>query len=351
MGYSVGVTAKQSTDEANNRSYVRATLTLYWSSGSNWSYGSSNTWGSVTVGGETFSFTGPKSGGGAGSGSSTLYTSPWKQFDHNANGERGAVGTSGYFSGDYLGSFSPYELYATGPTYPAINWNRAPGTPTFGTVTRSGTSYTVNVNSTTSPAGTATYTVLRSVNGGSYGDAKTGQSVTFSSLPIGSTVTFQTYATNSDGQGGTRTSGAYTVPNVPSAPSTIGVVASNGLDLVVTVGASSSNGGDSGTPTYRVKYTTDGTTYSSPVVVSAGVPYTFPNMTPGLTYTFVAYATNSVGDSSNATSEPFLLTTGGKRWNGTSFVLNTIARRWNGTQWVPLSIARRWDGTEWVNLV
>lgn len=349
MGYSVGVTAEQSTDEANNVSYVRAKITLYYENTS-WSYSSSSTWGTVTVGGETFSFTGPKSGGGS-SGSTDLYTSPWKTFNHNANGERGSVGTSGTFTGDYLGSFSPYNLSATGPTYPAINWDRSPGTPTFGTVTRSGTSYTVNVNSTTSPAGAATYTVRRSVNGGAYGDTKTGQNVTFTGIPAGATVRFQSYASNSDGDSGTVTSGLYTMPSVPSAPSTIGVVASNGLDLVVTVGASSSNGGDSGTPTYRVKYTTDGTTYSSPVVVSAGVPYTFPGMTPGLTYTFVAYATNSVGNSLNATSEPFLLTTGGKRWNGTDFVLNTIARRWNSSQWVPLSIARRWDGTEWVNLV
>lgn len=350
MGYSVGVTAEQSTDEANNVSYVRATITLYWSN-SSWSYGSSNTWGSVTVGGETFGFTGPKSGGGSGSGSTTLYTSPWKTFNHNANGERGSVGTSGAFTGDYLGSFSPYNLSAGGPTFDAINWNRAPGTPTFGTISRSGNSYTVNVNSTSSPAGGATYYVSRSVNGGGYGDTKTGQSVTFSSLPLGSTVTFQTYATNSDGTGGTRTSGAYSVPTVPPAPSTIDVAATNGIDLVVTVGASSSNGGDSGSPTYRVQYSTNGTTWSSAVVVSAGVPYMFPAMTPGLTYTFRAYATNSVGNSAYATSVPFLLTTGGKRWDGDSFVLNTIARRWNGSQWVPLSIAKRWDGTEWVNLV
>lgn len=356
MGYWIGVGAEQSLDSGSNVSYVRAWVDLYWNNSSSWSYGSSNTWGSVTVGGETFNFGGPKSGGGSGSGSTRLYTSPWKQFGHdNATGYRGSVGTSGYFSGDYLGSFSPYNLSAGGPTFDPVDYDRRPSNPTFASVSRSGTSYTVTINAVSSPGTTPTYYIKRSENGGGYGweQSSTGRTFTFNDCAVGSSQVFQIAALNGDGwnAGGWQYSGTYYVPNVPSAPATINTAISNGVDIGVTVGAVSSNGGDTGTPTYRLQYSTNGTTWSTAVTVTPGVAYTYVGMEPGQTYTFRATATNSVGTGSYATSTPLFLAAGGKRWNGTEWKVNTIARRWDGTKWVNLSIAKRWNGTEWVNLL
>lgn len=354
MGYWIGVGAEQSLDSGNNVSYVRAWVDLYWNNSSSWSYGASNTWGSVTIGGETFNFGGPKSGGGSGSGSTRLYTSPWKTFGHdNATGYRGAVGTSGYFTGDYVGSFSPYDLSAGGPTFGAVDYDRRPSDPTFASISRSGTSYTVTINAVSSPGTTPTYYIKRSENGNAYAyeQSSTGRTFTFTGCAIGSTQVFQIAALNGDGwnAGGWQYSGTYTVPNVPSAPSSVNIT-TTGTTIKVLVGASSSNGGDSGTPTYKIRYSSNGgSSWSSYASITPGVEKQYAGMTPGLTYTFQAVATNSVGDSSAATAAA-LLVVGGKRWDGSSWVTNTIARRWDGYAWRDLSIAKRWDGSDWVNL-
>ena len=349
MGYWIGVGAEQSLDEANNRSYVRAWVDLYWNNSSSWSYGSSNTWGSVTIGGETINFGGPKSGGGSGSGSTRLYTSGWKLFNHDSvSGYRGAVGTSGYFSGDYLGSFSPYDLSAGGPTFGAIDYDRRPATPSFASVTRSGTSYTVTVNATSSPAGTPTYYVERSENGGGYGSRQgsTGRTFTFNGCAVGSSQVFRVEASNGDGWSGWGYTGTYIVPNVPSAPASVSL-STVGTTIKLTVGASTSNGGDTGTPSYKYRYSTDGgSTWSSFASITAGVETQLTNLTPGLTYTFQAYATNSVGDSTAATGS-VLLVVGGKIHNGTDWVVNRTARLYDfGTNaWRDLSTAQIHDGT------
>ena len=347
MGYSISVGAEQSLDEANNRSWVRAWVDLNWSNGSNWSYGSSNTWGSVTVAGTTYDFGGPKSGGGAGSGSSRLYTSPWTLFNHDANGYRGAVGTSGYFTGDYLGSFSPYNLSAGGPTFGAVDYDRRPAVPTFYSITRSGTSLTVTVNATSSPAGTPTYYVERSENGGAYGSQQvsTGRTFTFDGCAPGSTQTFRVTAQNSDGWSGWGYSSSTSVPSYPSAPASVSL-SSVGTTIKLTVGASSSNGGDTGTPTYKFRYSTDGTTWSAFSPITAGVETQLTGLTPGLTYTFQAYATNSVGDSSAAIGS-VLLVVGGKTHNGTDWVVNRTAKLFDfgSNTWRDLSTAQIHDGT------
>lgn len=339
MAWSISMSTYQTTNEAANQSTVYATLTVSADSYSAYD-GYATSW-SMNIGGNA------KSGGGP---SRIWYGESWSvtsshTFTHDANGYRGDVYSSVSFSGS---GYAPSG--GAGPQgVGAINYDRRPGTPSFGSITRSGNSISVYVNATTSPAGTATYYVDRSQNGSGYFDQKSGQSVTFAGLPLASTQVFRAYAANSDGTGGTVTSGTYSIPNVPSAPSSLNV-STSGTSITVNVGASSSNGGDSGSPTYKVRYSTNGgSTWSAFTAVSASVPYTYASMTPGLTYTFQAYASNSVGDSAPSTAST-LLVVGGKRWNDTEWVTNTIARRWDGQNWKDLSIAKRWDGDEWVNL-
>jgi hypothetical protein len=199
MGYSLGISTSESQDSANNQSTVYVTGTLY--TGGN-SYSGYSTSYSVVIGGMTVA---------SGGGPSALYNpNSWSfsgsyTFTHDANGERGAVGTAVYFSGS--GGYSPGNLGTGGTTYGAINYDRKPAAPSTVTpVLNSDKSISVTSNAVSSPAGTATYYVAYSSNGGSTwssditigGNART-YSFAPGSLTYGLTYKFRMKASNSDG--------------------------------------------------------------------------------------------------------------------------------------------------------
>lgn len=327
-------------DSGNNRSLVRADAYIDFSGGSATSYNNTvslninGSGGSWNIGTQSYSGSGPRLVVGG--------------FDvwvgHDANGYLGSVGFSGSASTGGWGSAS-----CSNSVGGFQNYDRTPGAPTFTTLSRTANTVSVAVSSVSSPASAATYYIQRSENGGGWGDTRTGQSATFSSLTLGTSQQFRTYATNSDGTGGITYSSTVSIPTVPSSPASVNVVSVAGTDIGVTVGASGSTGGDPITG-YSVQWSTNGTTWSTPISVSPGVQYVYSGLTPGLFYTFRAYSTNSVGNSATATSSPFLLTAGGKRWNGTDFVVNTVAKRWTGSAWVTLTTVKRWNGTAWVDV-
>lgn len=342
MASSIGGSSSQSTTDAwTNTSTVYGYGSITITAGN--FYGLQS-WGRVWIGGQNYDIAGPTS---MSQGSSWSW-SAGRTFGHDQNGYRGPVDVSVEF---WVDGTSLHANSTGAGTQGAIDYDRRPGTPSFASVTRSGTSYSVSINTVGSPAGTPTYYIQRSQNGGGWGDTRTGTSATFSGLPAGSSQQFLVYATNSDGTGGTGYSGTYSVPNVPSSPSSVNLTTS-GTSLTVTVGASASNGGDSGNPTYKIRYSTNGgSTWSSFTSVTAATPQTFTNLAPGLTYTVEAYATNTVGDSAPATAST-LLVVGGKLHNGTSWATNTIARFYDfkTNTYRDLSIAKFHNGTDWVNL-
>lgn len=176
---------------------------------------------------------------------------------------------------------------------------------------------------------------------------------TFTGLTPGASYRFRVRARTNRGWGPYFDQGvanAITMPTAPSAPASVTPGQSSGLDIPVTVAAAASTGGEP-ISSYSLQWSNNnGSSWSTPVTVTAGTPYTFTNLQPGLNYLFRAYATNAVGDSATTTSSPYFLTAGGKRWDGTAWQVGTISRRWDGTQWVNITTAKRWDGSEWVVL-
>ena len=208
MAYSLGISTSESQNAGANQSTVSVTGTLY--TGGQSYAGYSTSWSVVIAGTTVASGAGPTELWDPGSYSfSGSYT-----FTHNANGERGAVSTAVYFSGG--GGYSPGNLGTSGTTYGAINYDRKPAAPSTVTpVLNADKSISVTSNAVSSPAGTATYYVAYSSNGGSTwssditisGNART---YTFSagSLTYGLTYKFRMKASNSDG------TSAYTTTTV-----------------------------------------------------------------------------------------------------------------------------------------
>lgn len=266
MGYWLSISTSESKNEAANQSTVSATLYLNsdgYSNYSGYSFG-----GTLTIGSSTISFTAPSSylyPSNPQTGSAVL-ASHSVTYTHDANGNRGAVGTSGVLNGP--GGYAPGTLSTSGTTYSAINYDRKPGQAgTVTAVVNADKTISVSVGNTTSLASSPTFYFAYSTNNGS------------------------TWST-----------------------------------------------GETGTTTL-----VSGTTYTG--------AKTFTGLTPGQTYLFRAYATNSdgTGATRSMTTGVFLMS-GGKRWNGTAWTPATTFKRWNGTAWVDITIAKRWDGSAWVNL-
>lgn len=218
MAYSLRIVTSESQNPAANQSTVRADLYLDTTFGSSW-FGTTIS-GNINIGGNVSGFS--RSSGGSSSGSSsTLIHSYQVTFTHNANGERGAVGTSGAFG---PGSNVP-SLSVSGPTYPAINYDRRPAAPSTVTATLgTGKAVTVESNEVSSPASAPTYYVgwRESSDGGStwgvwsaYTTISGGaRSYTYASgaLPAGKTLQFRMYASNTDGDSAATESGLLFLP-------------------------------------------------------------------------------------------------------------------------------------------
>lgn len=134
---------------------------------------------------------------------------------HDANGAGGVSVFSDFdtaASPSYLPDYVSVSAYEGAP----VNYDRKPTTPSsVSAVVNADKSITVTVNGVSSPAGTPTYYVAWSKNGGAYTGTQSGASnvYTFSGLDRGATYTFRAYATNSDGTGGTAYSAGTFLPS------------------------------------------------------------------------------------------------------------------------------------------
>lgn len=209
MAYSLSISTSQSENAAANTSTVSVTGTIstdaytsYWGMSSSWS---------ITIGGATNSGDGPTA-----LSKSSSWSFGWSYtFGHDANGNRGSVGTSCAFSIPGVA----YSGSKNGTTYGAINYDRKPATAGAVTATvNTDKTITVNVASTTSPAGAATFYLSYSSDNGATWSADVGapgtqipntsnytHERTFTGLTPGLNYRFRAYATNTDGTGGTTT--------------------------------------------------------------------------------------------------------------------------------------------------
>ena len=195
-------------DEANNRSLYRTRVYLNWNQ---WQqYSGYSTSGGGSVGGQGFSFTGPSAGGSTSAGSQEIYVGDF-WIGHDANGYLGGVGADSWFNGG--GGYAPGYISASASAGGADYW-RGPATPSPTATLNADKTITVTFPAVSSPAGTPTYYVAFSQDGGPYQNQQsgTGTSFTFSNLQAGANFVFRAYAVNSDGTGGTGYTGSVFVP-------------------------------------------------------------------------------------------------------------------------------------------
>lgn len=325
------------TDSANNRTLVSANAYVYVSGSSAASAGGS---GDLYINGSGNSGSVGYFSLGRYGTVGVVSHSVW--VSHNANGQLGSITFSGSSSMNGLGSAS-----ASGSLSGFTDYDRKPDSPSI-SLARSVATVTATLGTVSSPAGTATYYCERSQNSGAWGDQKTGQTVTYTGLTLGSTQQFRTFATNSDGSSGYTYSSTVSIPNVPSAPSSISATTPSALSSTISVGAATSNGAS--VTGYFVQASPDNGVTWQTAKTMVNQSYTYTGLTPGATYKFRSYAVNEMGSSAYATTASTFVPAGGKRWTGTAWQPTATAKRWNGTAWVDLTTAKRWSGSAWVDL-
>ena len=345
MGYSLSISSSQVAGPGANQSTVTATITMTATNVGYSGYGTS--WG-MSIGGHGFSGGGPSALNTDGTGSESWSHSESKIFDHSDTGTRGEISCYASFNGS--GGWSPPYMEAGPSKQPALDYDRRPGNPSFASIYRSYDDMYVGVNGVSSPASGLTYYIERSQNGGGWGDQRASQATWYYDLPFGTTQQFRCLASNADGNnpGDWQYSGVYSIPNVPSAPSSIAATTPSALSSTISIGTSSNNG--AGITAYYVQASPDnGTTWLSPQLMT-NQSYTYNGLTPGATYKFRSYAVNEMGSGAYATTGSTFVPAGGKRWTGTAWQPTATAKRWNGTAWVDLTTAKRWSGSAWVDL-
>lgn len=208
MSYSVSINTSESQNPGGNSSTVYASLTL---TATNQGYAGYSTSFYVYIGGSLVG-----SGGGPGSLNTDGYgTETWtsptysRTYTHNPDGTRGSVATSGSFYGQ--GGFSPPAsgIGADGTTYPAINYSRPAGSPSYCSASNVSNTITVNWDQAPAPFGPVTYAwIYRSSSDGGAnwtgwsGETTTSGLSTSGTYTAGQTYQFAVRAYNSDGGGG-----------------------------------------------------------------------------------------------------------------------------------------------------
>lgn len=173
----------------------------------------------------------------------------------------------------------------------------------------------------------------------------TAATMVMSNLNV-SGIYIQTRASSSEGAGAWSPS-AFAA-GIPTAPVTIATTRT-ARDVLVSIGTSPTNGGATVTA-YKVQSSSDGgTTWTTPQDITS-LSYTYAGLAPALTYLFRAYAVNSAGISSYATSYGVFVPASGKRYDGTTWQSMTTAKRFDGTAWNDIATGARNDGTNWVYL-
>ena len=318
---------EQSTSPANNQSTVYWNAQVQDNNGSVGGYSYAEGSWSVTVNGiSRASASGQSYDFGSGViGSPYFPRSEAGTFvvTHNSNGTAGPISGSASFNGNSapvgsadvsvsaaLTTFTAPTAPATGPTLTRVSPYTTVGV----------TSAVVASNGSLAPT---RYDLDYNTDNATWGNNVTsmgaGVSRVASVLTLSSTTGYYFRTRGVSNQSNTWGNGAWSPSTfkagVPSAPATISTNRS-GLSVTVTITASATNGG-AAVSSYTVERSTDGLNWSSPQTMTS-LTYTYTNLTPGQSYTFRAYATNSTGNSAVRTSSSVFVSAYGKRYQTVS---------------------------------
>jgi hypothetical protein len=184
-------------------------------------------------------------------------------------------------AGDSVASNSITSTPRTVPTAPTIN-----------TITEGNQTLTVNFTAPSSTGGSPITGYKYSLDGTTYSTAiVAGSSIIITGVINGTAYPVTIKATNVAGDSAASNSVTATPKTVPSAPTINSITPENG-QVIITFTESSSTGG---TPITGYKYSINGTTYSTAVVIGSTI--TITGLMNGTAYPITLKATNAVGDS------------------------------------------------------
>jgi surface protein len=191
------------------------------------------------------------------------------------------------------------------PTEPiTITPSPPPNPPTGITLTPNDTTITITWNPPAESPNPVTHHTATATPGNATCQAPMPTlTCTLQNLTNGTAYQVAVTATNAAGTSPTSTPAQATPMGLPSAPTDLTLTA-NGLDLTASWGSANPNG--SPILTYTATLDPNGTecTTTPPTTTC-----TFPNLTPGTTYTIQVTATNAVGTSPAAQSDSILIAT------------------------------------------
>jgi hypothetical protein len=195
-------------------------------------------------------------------------------------------------------------------------------------------------------------------------DSDTTTTFTDTGLVRGTSYSYTVIGFNSTGQGVTSSTVSAIAPGIPSAPGTPTVLSKIGRTLTINSERTSLDYGNA-ISEYRVQLSTDNgvtwkgwnnTTKSFTAnntfnTLDSSGSFTYELLSPALTYIWRSFAINSIGTGDMSTTPTgVFVSSGGKRWNGTTFVPTETAKRKVSGGWQDLTVAKRWNGTVWQDL-
>jgi hypothetical protein len=149
------------------------------------------------------------------------------------------------------------------------------------------------------------------------------------------------------GESSITTSGSYTIPEVPTAP-TISATDPSGRALNVSCGVSADNG--STVEGYFVQLSPDnGATWETAISMPSRVNR-FEDLAGGTTVKFRVYSFNEIGNSAYRVSESIFIPSGGRRLTAEGFISTQTFTRLTASGPVPVGIAKRLTVSGWVEL-
>lgn len=310
-------------DPANNRSTINWTASVYDAASNlgGWS-SSEGSWSVVVNGTQRTSASGQSYDFGSGNISSPYFPrteSGSFLVTHADNGSYPTIGATATFSGNASEIGSGSDTASITPTTFV-----GPGAPSAApTLTRTSPYTSIGITSAVTSADNSLaptrYDFDFNTDNATWGSnitsmgAGVSRSATRANLTATTGYWFRTRAVSNQSYSwglGAWSASAFKA-GVPSAPATISTTRS-GLSVTVTITGSATNGG-AAISGYTVERSTDNVTWTNPQSITS-LSYTYTSLTPGNTYYFRAYATNSTGNSATANSAPVFVSAYGRRY-------------------------------------
>jgi hypothetical protein len=152
---------------------------------------------------------------------------------------------------------------------------------------------------------------------------------------------------------GTVTATQFSGPSTPAAPT----CTASGKNVTIVSGAASAN--TLAITKYDYRWSTDNVNFTTVSPLNTSTPTSTTSVpvfaaTGGLTHYFQTRAVSTTayawGTGGWSASTSIFVSSGGRRWDGSTWTPTAIAKRWDGSSWTDLTIAKRWDGSSWADL-